>query len=89
MNHDSSEKKKKEREKEREREREMNKQNPMFQEQQSRAPLLKEGVLSRECYESLQQQGIATTDDSFKYAYSASQFGYGNVHLLCLTVWLW
>ena len=67
----------------------MNKANPMFQEQQSHAPLLKEGALSRECYESLQQQGIATTDDSFKYTYSASQSGYGKVHLICLTVWLW
>ena len=85
MKHYSSKKKKKEREKKRE----MNKQNTMFQEQQSHAPLLKEGVLSRECYESLQQQGIATTDDSFKYTYSASQSGYGNVHLACLTVWLW
>ena len=39
-----------------EREREMNKHNLVFQEQQSHAPLLKEGVLSWECYESLQQQ---------------------------------
>ena len=39
-----------------EREREMNKHNLVFQEQQSHAPLLKEGVFSRSCAESLQQQ---------------------------------
>ncbi|XP_076454369.1 alanine--tRNA ligase, cytoplasmic-like [Babylonia areolata] len=47
-----------------------------FKDCQSHAPLMAEGLLSRQCYERLQQAGAASTDDSYKYLYSASPSGY-------------
>ena len=61
----------------------------VFQDSQSHSPLVSEGVLSQQCYESLQQRGVAITDDSHKYTYTSSQSGYGEFLGVCASIGVW